>query len=275
LTSGYEYVQELHRNLDRVIVALDETVPAEFARLCATLPRVEIRSGPLARGTRVDFLAIGRANFKSPVLAGATHVWSWEEAESERVALVRRCSSMGLALVDPKLLLFSRQRVNTHTNEGAVALVRLEQGGYEDALNLARTELGRNPNSVDALLVMLDLAQEKRNQPVIQSALVQLRSIAPHHPRLRELAALPAATTRGKRAARLIRVARSLLEQQKWADAGRMAKEALTHDAQSAEAHFVLGCMAAHGSEPEQAIGLLGRATQLEPGRTEFWRNLA
>lgn len=275
LIAGYEYVQELHRNLDRVVVGLDESVPAEFERHCATLPRLEVRRGAIAKLGRVDFLVIGRQNFSSPALVTATHVWAWDDVEAERVALVRRCASMGLALVNASLLMFSRQKVNTHTNDGAVALVRLEQGGYEDALFLAKKELEKNPKSVDALLVMLELAIEKANGGVAQTVLAKLRMIAPHHPRLLELTAQQANPAPTKRGARLLRVARNLLEQQKWVDAGKAAKEVLTFDPQSAEAHFVVGCMAMHGSEPEQAIGLLGRATQLDGLPIEYWRQLA
>ncbi|WP_414663078.1 glycosyltransferase family protein [Horticoccus sp. 23ND18S-11] len=275
LTLGYEYVQELHRNLDRVIIALDETVPEQFARMCATLPRVELRRGLPAAGTRVSFLAVGRKNFNSPALAAAVNVWSWEDAESERVNLVRRCSSMGLALVNPAMLVFSRQAANTHKNEGAVALVRLEQGGYDDALLMAQRELEKNPRSVEALLVMLELALEKGSQTVAESALSKLRTIAPHHPRLRQLSSQPGGSNRNKRPQRLLRVARSLLEQQKWGDAGTVAQEAATYDAQSAEAQFILGSVAVHGSEWERAIALLGRATFLAPDRVEYWRELA
>lgn len=275
LVAGYEYLQELHRNLDRVIVQLDDTVPEAFTRLCGTLPRLEVRRGPGAKSGRIDLLVVGRRNFNAPLLAAANHVWSWEEAEAERVALVRRCSSMGLTLINPALLLFSRQRVNSHTNEGAVAIVRLEQGGYEDALNLAKVELAKNPRSVDAHLVMLELALEGGNQTVAESALQKLRDFAPHHPRLRELAALPGGAVRGRRAGRLVRVVRALLEQQKWTEAGKLAQQALTFDAQSAEANFVLGAVAARGSNPESALGPLHRATQLAPERVDYWREIA
>jgi tetratricopeptide (TPR) repeat protein/MoaA/NifB/PqqE/SkfB family radical SAM enzyme len=275
LVSGYEYVQELHRNLDRVTVQLDETVPVEFERLCATLPRLEVRRGLAAKSGRADMLVVGRKNFNSPALAGAMHVWAWEEAETERVALVRRCSSMGLTLVNASLLLFSRQRVNSHASEGAVALVRLEQGGYEDALKVAQIDLGSNPRSVDAYLVMLELALEGGNQAVAESALRKLRELAPHHPRLRELAGLPGGSVRGRRAGRLARTARALLEQQKLSEADQMAQQALGADAQSAEAYFVRGAVAARGSNPESALGQLHRATQLAPDRVEYWREIA
>ena len=277
LVSGYEYVQELHRNLDRVTVQLDESVPAEFERLCATLPRLEVRRGMAAKSGRADMLVVGRKNLNSPALAAAMHVWAWEEAkvETERVALVRRCSSMGLTLVNPALLLFSRQRVNSHGNEGAVALVRLEQGGYEDALKVAQIDLGSNPRSVDSYLVMLELALEGGNQTVAQSALQKLRELAPHHPRLRELGNLPGGSVRGRRAGRMARTARALLDQQRLAEASKVAQQALGADAQSAEASFVLGAVAARGSNPESALGHLHRAAQLAPERVEFWQEIA
>jgi len=275
LIAGYEYVQELHRTLDRVVVVLDESVPEAFAQSCATLPRLQVKRGMPAAGTRVDFLVIGRANFNSAALATAIHVWSWDDAGADRVALVRRCSSMGLSLVNPTGLIFSRQHVNTHTNEGAVALVRLEQGSYDDAYALAEIELKKNPRSVDALLVMLDLAQEKGNAAMGQLALGKLRALVPHHPRVRQLAAAAAVPHQPKRAGRLLRVARSLLERQRWAEAGKFAREVLTLEPRSAEAHYIIGCMAAHGPEPEQAISVLGRATELNPACPEQWSELA
>lgn len=275
LILGYEYVQELHRSLDRVVIGLDDSVPEEFAEHCATLPRVEVRRGKLTSGVRVDFLAVGRQNFNSPALATANHVWSWEDPGTERVALIRRCSSMGLALVNPAMPVFSRQNVNTHKSEGAVALVRLEQGGYDDAFALAQNELQKNARSVDALLVMLDLAQEKGNESMAQLALGRLRSVAPHHPRVRQLAAAKPQPGEGKRAGRILRVARALLERQRWAEAGKLAQEVLTFEPKSAEAHYVIGCMVAQGAEPEKAIGLLGRATELDPSSVESWSHLA
>lgn len=275
LTLGYEYVQELHRTLDRIVVGLDETVPEDFAEHCATLPRVEVRRGKLQGGGRVDFVAIGRQSFNSPALATANHVWSWDEPGTDRVALIRRCSSMGLALINPALAVFSRQKVNTHANEAAVAMVRLEQGGYDDAFALAQIELQKNARSVDALLVMLDLAQEKGNEPMAQLALGKLRTVAPHHPRVRQLAAAAPEGRENKRAKRLLRVARAHLERQRWTDAGKLAQEVLTFEPKSAEAHHVIGCVVANSAEPERAIGLLGRATELDPSRVETWVQLA
>ncbi|MEY2853849.1 MAG: hypothetical protein RL030_981, partial [Pseudomonadota bacterium] len=271
LTAGFEYVQELHRNLDTVSVALDESVPAEFAQMCATLPRLEIRHGLPEKGARVDFLAIGRQNFNSPVLVAATHVWSWDEAAADRVALSRQCSSMGLSLVNPDLLVFSRQRVNTHTNDGAVALVRLEQGGYEDALTLSKRELEKNPKSAEAHFVLLELAQERGNLPVAQAMLAKLRGLAPHHPRLKDIMAATPETIRTRRPSRLLRVARARLDQQQWAECGKVAREVLAIDPKSAGAYFLLGCIAAQGGELEQAIPLLGRASELAPDKIEYW----
>jgi len=274
LISGYEYLQELHRTLDRVVVVLDESVPEAFAQSCATLPRLTVRRGMPAAGTRVDFLVVGRQNFNSAGLASAIHVWSWDEAANDRVALMRRCSSMGLSLVNPTSLIFSRHGVCTHTNEGALALVSLEQGSYDDAYALAEIELKKNARSVDAWLVMLDLAQEKGNAAMAQLSLGKLRAIVPHHPRVRQLAAATV-PHQPKRTKRLLRVARSLLERQRWAEAGKFAREALTLEPRSAEAHFVIGCTAAHGPEPEQAIAVLGRATELNPTCVDYWRELA
>lgn len=271
LTSGYEYVQELHRNLDRVVVALDEDVPEDFARLCATLPRIEVRRGLPAKGARVDFLAVGRKNFESPLLVSATHVWPWEATEAERLALVRRCTSMGFMLVDAPGLIFSRQRVNTHANHGAVALVRLEQGNYAEAYKLAQAELTKNPKSVDAFIVLCEVGQETGNAALARSAMAQLRALAPHHPRLSQILTANAATVRDRRPARLLRMARVFFENKKWTEVATLAKEALGIDPQSAEAHHLIGLVASLENGPEPALNCLGLATQYSPGNGEYY----
>jgi tetratricopeptide (TPR) repeat protein len=276
LIAGYEHVQELHRNLERVVVAVDDSVPEEFVRFCATLPRVEVRRGVAANSARVDFLAIGKGSLNSPALVTAMNVWAWEELnENDRVSLVRRCASIGLAPVDAAALIFSRKHVNTHTNQGAVARVWLEQGRYDDALHASQKELAKNPKSVDALLVVLELAQENGDQPAAQSAFLKLKTLSPNHPRLRELLAQPPGAIHGRRVTRLLRTARALIERQKWTEAGNLAREVLTFDAKSAGAYFILGCTAAASADHEKAVGLFGRATQLDSERIEYWRELA
>ena len=274
LTAGYEYVQELHRNLDRVAVALDESVPEEFAQLCATLPRVDVQRGMPAKSMRVDFIAVGRKNFESPLLVAAGHVWPWEAAETDRLALVRRCTSMGFMLVEGTGLIFARSRANTHTNMGAVALVRLEQGGYTEALNLAKAELAKNPKSVDALIVLCEVAQEVGDGALAQSAAGELHAIAPHHPRLRQILAATPAGIRQRRPQRLLRLAHAHFEQRQWTEVGRLAQEALTVDPKSGEAHFLIGLSVAQDKGPDQAVTWLGLATQHAPQVPEYWHEL-
>lgn len=271
LTGGYEYVQELHRNLDRVVVALDESLPEDFARHCATLPRVEIKRGPIAKTGRVDVMVIGRQNFNSPALVAATHVWAWEATESERVILVRRCSSMGLALVNDALLIFSRQRVNTHKSMGAVALARLEQGDYVEALGLAKDELVQNPKSVEALIVLCEVTQESGNTELAQSTVAKLRTLAPNHPRLRQILSANDDVVRSRRSTRLLRTASSLLEQKRWSDAHQVAQVVLTLDPASAEAHCLIGLVLSLDRASDQALAYLGRATQLSPDNSRYW----
>ncbi len=271
LTAGYEYVQELHRNLDRVTVALDDSVPEEFARMCATLPRLTCRRGALEKAGRVDFLVVGRRSYGSPALVGATQVWSWEDPGPERVALARRCASMGLVLVQPELGVFSRQRVNSHQNDGTVALVRLEQGGYEDALRLAHRELERNPGSVDALFVLLELAQETSKQDVFASTLARLRRLAPYHPRLDAVLGADAETIRRRRTLRLISQAQGHLDGERWEQCAASLRDALRADPAAAEAHWVSGKLALAQGTREAALSHVARATQHAPERPDYW----
>lgn len=272
LMAGFEYVQELHRNLDTLVVAMDPSVPAEFGQMCASLPRLEVRHGLPEKGVRVDFLAVGKESYASSNLIAATHVWPWEISAEDKVALTRRCTSMGLSLVNAELQIFSRQRVNTHSNDGAVALVRLEQGGYDDALLLAQKELGKNPKSVDAHLVLLELSQEKGNEALAQAMWAKLKVIAPHHPRLADIIAAKADAIRLRRPKRLLGVARARLAQKQWVEADKVIREALAINPSADEAYFLLGCIAAQGEEVEQALNMFGRASELAPTKVEYWR---
>jgi len=276
LTSGYEAVQELHRNLDRVAVALDDSVPEEFARMCASLPRVTVTRGLPIRGTRLDFAAVGRANFESPLLAGAVQVWFWEALDADRTALTRRCASMGLLPAEGAVPgVFSRRQINSHKNLGALALIMLESGSYGVALAYAQGELTVNPRSVDALLTMFDLARELGKDAVAQERLVQLRNIAPHHPRLTEwLHAPQARPRRSKRPARLSRFSRAHLDGKNWKEAVQAAQEALDLDGQSGEAHFVIGMVKLLSGAAESGLSYLGAATRLEPENAEYWLEL-
>ncbi|MBC7368197.1 MAG: glycosyltransferase [Undibacterium sp.] len=276
LTTGYEAVQELHRNLDQVAVALDESVPEEFARMCATLPRVVVTRGLPARGTRTDFLAVGRAHFGSALLAGAVQVWFWEATEADRTTLARRCASMGLVPVAGAIPgIFSRLQINSHKNRGALALTMLGRGDYGQALAHAQAELAANPRSVDASLVVFELAREMGKDAVARERLAQLQKLAPHHPRLRELSqGVPSPAPRSQRAARLSRFSRAHLDQKNGKEAVFAAQEALGLDAQSAEAYFVIGVVKIGGGAPVEGVAFLGLATRFEPENAEYWFEL-
>lgn len=274
LCQAFEYIQELHRNLERVSVALDDSVPAEFFQMCGTLPRFDVRRGLPAPGERVDFLAVGRNNSTAPALMAATHVWFWEGDEPSRVALVQRCSSMGLTLIDGGNFIFSRRRVNSHVNQGALALVRLEEGAYTDALSLAKEELARNPKSVDALFAMIEIAQETGNRPIVEAMLAKLAVLAPHHPRRHQILQASPESIRARRTSRLVRDARALFERRKFDDARKAANEALTVNAKLAEAHYLLGGIAALERGAESALPYLHLATQGAPANHFYWHAL-
>jgi hypothetical protein len=83
--SVYEGVQELHRVQESIRIALDPTVPADFAGLCATLPRAEV--GACAPG-QADYLAAGREGIRQRADATeARRVWCWDAEAGDLPAL--------------------------------------------------------------------------------------------------------------------------------------------------------------------------------------------
>jgi len=274
LSSAFEYAQELHRNSERVTVALDDSVPEAFCQMCSTLPRFELRRGLPAPGERVDLLVVGRKNLATPQLMAAAHVWFWDADEASRVGLAQRCASMGLALIDSVHLIFSRRRVNSHANLGALALVNLEAGAYANALQLAKEELAKNPKSIDALFALTEIAQETGNRPIGEAMLAKLAGLAPHHPRRHQILQASPESIGARRSLRLVRDARALLEQRKPDDARKAANEALIFAPSSAEAHYMLGCIVAREHGAEAALTHLHRATQCAPTNHHYWHAL-
>jgi cytochrome c-type biogenesis protein CcmH/NrfG len=271
LRAGYEYVQELHRNLPAVVVGVDESVPREFSQMCETLPRVQVCPCTAGKTTRADFLVLGKSSLVTPSPIVAPHVWAWDTGEAGRVNLVRRFTSMGLMLADAAQLIFRRTNVNTHANRGAVALAMLEQACYEDAIIVANAELAKNPKSIDALIVIAEIALDAGSSEEGLPPLLRLRSLAPHHPRVRELLAGPYGRPQVRRAERMTRTARALFEQKQCKEAEVVAQGVLQIVPESAEAHFLVGKLATASGNFDVARMRIGEATRLAPSQANYW----
>lgn len=75
----YESIQELHQQQETVRVSLDATVPADFARLCETLPRVLItRDASLSQGERPDWRVVGASAAVPSAANGVPRLWCWD-----------------------------------------------------------------------------------------------------------------------------------------------------------------------------------------------------
>ncbi|EIQ00310.1 hypothetical protein OpiT1DRAFT_04853 [Opitutaceae bacterium TAV1] len=111
--AAYERVQELHRQLDDVVVALDEGAPEAFAQMCSTLPRVVLRQGlPGKEETRSDFYVTDRPG-TVPENTPASF-WNWRERSAEKGE-----TGLRSAVKESRDLLLTHVEVNRRQGTGA------------------------------------------------------------------------------------------------------------------------------------------------------------
>lgn len=104
-TMVYEGVQELHRQHERVRVALDATAPEAFARLCTTLPRVTVERGTDPAGAD---LYVGTAAGESAAQSGAPRVWCHDASDETSADLTPRMAMAGYQSASQDLAVFVR-----------------------------------------------------------------------------------------------------------------------------------------------------------------------
>jgi tetratricopeptide (TPR) repeat protein len=281
----YEQLQLLHSNAERVTVLADDSVPAAFQTLGATLPRLKV-----VRTARpeepVDCLALSTARALVLTELSAPRLWCWDAAPADLPALAQRFKAAGLLQPREDLAYFELPEraaaADRHANEARKALLQCD---LPAALELARRSLQDNPRAIDALLIMAELALEGGNRDLYAKMVERVRALAPEEPRLAllELSARQP-ELRQRPADRLLAVALRHVSGRDLPQAKAAAMRALTVDPQLAGAWFWLGKIAlrraegltdlAQWREFGAALKHLRKAAELDDNKPEYWTEL-
>lgn len=284
----YEHIQKLHSPAEEVRVLVDETVPAEFPRICATLPRVTVVR--VARETQEegDLFVTNAARAATLQSLPAPRIWVWDADQAQRAELAARFGAAGLTSIREDAAFFGLPQADAEPATDRIAkharalLLNCDLAG---AMEGARRALQENPRSLEGYLVMAELALETGNQDMLAKMLARARQLAPDEPRipLLELASRQE-SARQKPADRLLAIALRHVSGNDLGSARMAAARALKLDPRHATAHHWIGLIALRSLNKfttianwrEQGLGLkmLRRAAELAPQRPEFTAEL-
>lgn len=281
-TIAYEQVQLWHSRQESVRVLTDAGVPGDFARLCATLPRVTVE--PATPGAEGDLFVTSVAVATKLANLPAPRLWCWDATTAQVPALTARFAASGLAQPRKGIALFGLPAAEAEScTEPRVLEARraLLSADLAKALELARTLLKEQPQCGDAYVVMAELALEAGNTDLFAKMIARALQLVPAEPRLHllRLAARQPAS-RQTAAERLLSVALRHLSGADHANATHIARRAQKLDPRLAAAHHWVGRLAlleaaalrdfAHWRATGHGLRALRQSAALAPTRPEY-----
>ncbi|MET0262465.1 MAG: glycosyltransferase, partial [Rariglobus sp.] len=284
LADAYHWLQVRHQKTETVRVQLDESAPAVFPELFATLPRVSSQNLATASNEPADLAVL---SVRSPIPAGKPrHIWLWDAPESgaSHPAAVRLAAQGWHPLPAQPFLFTSEPEKARDPADVLVEKARehLKQGDVSGALENASSALKLSPASADALFVIVELAIETQNWPLAAGTLLRAQKIAPRHPQIALLRRQIEIKTPPRQSRRLLSVARLAYDWRDYARTRLYANLALEADADCADAHHLLGLLdfyhaggAASTASRMEAVSALRNACRLEPRRADYQAELA
>jgi len=177
----YETVQELHRTQERVCVTLDPTVPADFTRICATLPRVQVASSGEECGTQADLAVFGRENITPSTIGKAPRLWCWNAQRGDIPTLAKHFAAAGFSPAGNDLAFFCKTEASTLANhlKGARALFRRRDFG--GALTLAQMALRQDPGDAEVFTLIGEIALEVHTPAPAENVFRKALQLRPGH----------------------------------------------------------------------------------------------
>ncbi len=169
----YEGVQEMHRQLEKVTLAVDETVSPDATAIFATLPRLTINSVPDAHlENAADFVIFGKQNVANVATGPTEKLWCWDAVDSDLAELRERLGQTGFVPASDDLAVFCYEP--PEHGEGAAELAEatasLQRGEQARAFQLAKLALQKAPHSVPAMILLGDVAL-KAQQPAMAESM--------------------------------------------------------------------------------------------------------
>ena len=181
----YEHLQKLHSSAEVVRVLADDTVPADFSRICATLPRLTVQRqfGP---GEQPDCLVTNTKRALALTALDAPSVYCWDATPAQIPELAARFSSAGLTLLREDIAFFGLPAAVVRPAErlAAEARQRWQCCDAAGAFELARNALEQNPRSVDAYLIIAEISLENGKEDLFGKMIAKVKMLSPDDPRV-------------------------------------------------------------------------------------------
>lgn len=281
----YEVLQKLHSKAEEVTILVDETVPAGFKALCDTLPRLRVVRR-VAENQMADCFVTSAARAAALTSLDAPRIWCWDATPEQMPALSARFTQAGLVQLRDEVALYGLPEPATLVDKlAADARKHLMHCDFNGAFELARRALTEQPGSIEACLIMAELALEGGKPDLFARMIDRARTLAPDEPRipLLELSArVP--ELRQRPAERLLAVVLRHVSGSELAAARTVANRALALDGKLPAAWFWLGQISINLSEKLEdiaqarefgcALRYLRTAAELASRRPDYWLEL-
>jgi Tfp pilus assembly protein PilF len=283
----YETIQQLHADAETLAVQVDGSVPGDFAHLCSTLPRVKVRREFPAAG-RPDLLVASVSRETAALESGVPRIWFWDAAPNRIPGICERFKAAGY--IAPRdglafLQLSSAEAAQPVDRDLAKARERLLNCDPAGAFDLARRALQRDPASVDAHLVIAEIALENGKTDLCEKMLARAKDLAKSDPRV-ALQVLSATGSEARQSLvdRMLATSMRHLPDRALASGRAVAERATKLDPGHAAAWYWWGYLSfrlagrqvgpARKTEQAAALDAMRRAVELAPHRADFCREL-
>jgi len=253
--AAYDVINELHRQQEHVVVAVDEAQRTKWETLGASLPRVRVVALDAPGQSGPDFAILNAKTLatKTAQAIPARRLWCWDATTSDLGTLQPRMASLGLAPRQASLALFVPGKKSTAPADELANEARkyLDAGDLQGALVRAKNAVTQNPRQSDGYLVLAELALEAKNESLFQKTLANARRAQPDNPRVALLEWSAQTTPWPWISRRYLAIAWKATESLDFAAAQHYANLALRTNPTLAEPHFISAIAVARLAERE------------------------
>ncbi|MCR6654583.1 MAG: glycosyltransferase [Opitutus sp.] len=264
---AYDVVNELHRQQEHVLVAVDEAQRPTWDAIAATLPRVRVVALDAQQQIAPDLAIVSTKGITTEAAAtSARRLWCWDASPSDIATLQLRLAPMGLAPRQASQALFgpSKKSASPADELANEAKKYLDAGDVQGALLRAKNAVTQNPRQSDGYLVLAELAIEAKNEALFQKMVASARRAQPDNPRVALLEWSARAMPWPWISHRYLTIAWKATEMLDFAAAQHYANLALRTDSALAEPHFICAIAVARLAEREPRTDVRDELLQKE-----------
>ncbi len=268
--AAYDVVNELHRQQEQVLVAVDDAQRQKWEAIASTLPRVRVAGVFAPEGVVPDLAVVSARTMTKGAALPGRRIWYWDATTANLAALQPRMAAAGLVLRQATPLFVSGKKSTSPADDLAGEARRyLEAGDLQGALVRARNAVAQNPQASDAYLILAELALEAKNEALVQKMIASARRAQPDNPRIALLEWSAGVLPWPWIARRYLAMGWRALEALDFVAAQHYANLALRSDPANADAHFICAVAVARLAECETRTDRRDELLQKEKGFLE------